>query len=71
MTRQEKIKLLQGISRGKKPIEDNPVLIFEDVDGSPDLFIENRKKIMKKSEMENYIKSKRNPFIINWAVINR
>ena len=69
-TRQQKIELLKNLSRGKKPMEEKSMSIFENVEGEPDLIIENHKKIMKKSDLEIYLKSKRNPFVINWADMN-
>lgn len=68
MTRNQKIEFLKDISRGKKPMEDNCLLIFDKVDGEPDLIMENNKKILKKTDLDNYLKSKGNPFVINWAV---
>lgn len=70
MTRKDKIELLKNIYQGKKPIGEKSISIFENVEGQPDLIIENRKKIIKKNELDGYLKSKRNPFLINWADMN-
>ena len=64
--REDKIKRLLELANGKNVFKSNRPLIWEEVPGHPELVREIRGKTLKKSELKDFLKSKKKLSII-WA----
>jgi hypothetical protein len=67
MNRNEKIKLIKEVSSGKISLHPTRPLIFEDVPGQPEMIKEMKGKVLKKSELNDYLQTKKNGVAIIWA----